>query len=390
MRSKFIKVYTVYTVLLFLIGAAVLVVCNNMLDRYEADKEKAIAEAAQIAKVTAAPIPTPEEIIVKKYVNIIDIPKNFVVLDDTVKVSEPEGDYKKLSVETETPDADFEVKIADEYGNEGIIVRNCFPELKTFYMNIPDNFSVFFLKSSAKAEDYISAYADYSICKRCYAFADIPKGADYVFGNALSEPEIIIYDNLNNEIKPVWDGNVFTIVEQTAKDELDTDVLTREEVMFSVMQWSALMHHDLGTIHEFKDSEGNSIAYTAGMSTAGLDYKPRYPKDHGFSLLEPYLLKETELYNDLKGWANRVDIKTISDHEPDPQIQNEKIENYIRYGENCFSVDVSFTKVLKLWNPVKHKFNNTANDDTLSRFYFVKNEEAENSIKWLIAEIATF
>ncbi len=389
MRSRFFKTYIVYTVLLFLVGTAVLVVCNNMLNGYEAEKEKETAETIKNAKATTTPVPTPEEIVVVRYRNIIDIPKSFVVLDETVKVSEADGDYKRLSVEVESADSDFEVKIADEYGSEGIVGRYHFPEVKTYYMSIPSNFRVEFGRSTVKAADYITSMEDYQEYKRCYAFADMPKKANYVFGNALKEPEIVIYDNLNNEIKPVWENELFVVTGQTSKDEPDADGPSREEIMVSVMQWSALMHNELGTIHEFRDSENNTIAYTEGMSTAGLKYRPRYSADHGFSLIEPYLLADTELYKDLKGWVQRADIKTVSDHAPNPEIQNEKVENYVRYGENMFSVDVSFTKVLKLWNDGKHKFNITAKDDTTSSIYFVKNSDKESDIKWLIAEIVT-
>ena len=66
---------------------------------------------------------------------------------------------------------------------------------------------------------------------------------------------------------------------------------------------------------------------------------------HGFYKLSPYLIKDSYMYEYLRGWATQVDITFVSNHRlKNPAFTNESLSNFIIYNDNAFSVEVSLEK----------------------------------------------
>ena len=75
-------------------------------------------------------------------------------------------------------------------------------------------------------------------------------------------------------------------------------------------------------------------------------------------------------------WANSVDITFTSGHVlGNPPFEDESVTNYMRFSDNCFSVDVHLVKVMHLDS------GKTERDEMNATFYFV------NDGGWYVVDI---
>ncbi len=378
MGKSFFKIYMIYTVLLLLGGAAVLVVGNNALNRYEREQEKVNAEKQ--ASYIASPTPTQEVVIVEKYKYMVKLPMSLEVLAENAELTETVDGDKTYAIEASAEG--YEVGIRDLYGNEAVLRYGEKLETVDYKMVIPDNFSVQ-MKNGANASDFITSVTDHEDYKWCYEFADMPRLAEYSFSNALAAPELLIYDNLGNMILPEWENERYIHSNQTMLPKIREDVMTEEEAIRYIKMVSDYMTNDLDATPIFRDSKGNKVEYRENMSTAGLTYEVNHTSGRGFNTLKEYLLPDSYRYNVLKNWGFGEDIWTVSKHKTPPPYSNISISNFVMYGKNVFSIDVSFEKTLMLWSSSNHRFYVDRVDKNERRMFFIKDE---NNEKWLIAD----
>lgn len=386
MRNGFLKAYIVYTVLLLLAGAAVLVTGNNFLNDYE--KEQAAINAEKAAKATSAPLPTPTpaEVVVEKFRYTIEVPKNMTVTGNNVTETE-DGEKKVVTIETYTPG--FEVTVRDEYGNEATLKDGEKLETKTFEVVIPDDFKMSFKKTEKATADYVVLETEHPDYKWCYEFADMPMLLKYEFKNALAAPELQLFDNLGEETEIVWEDDSFRQTDPKTLRHIPEDVMSEEEAMEYVKTWSLFMTDDLNATYTFTDKNGNVVPYSPNMKTTGLTYTVKHPSDHGFSVISRLLLPDTYRFEVLKAYAYGADIRTVSKHKPNPIFSEESIDNFVMYGTDVFGVDVSFTKTIELWSATNSKWYAKRLDKTSVRVYFVKNPDGTAGRKWLMADMNT-
>ncbi|MCR5823358.1 MAG: hypothetical protein K6G60_02900 [Lachnospiraceae bacterium] len=379
MKNRGIKIYITYTVLLLLAGAAVLVVGNNALNRYERDQEKLNRE--KVAGYTATPTPTQEVVIVEKYKYMVKLPMSLEVTAENAVLTGTEEGEKTYAIEASAEG--YEVGVRDLYGNEAVLRYGEKLETVDYKMVIPDNFRVE-MKNGADASAFITSVTDHEDYKWCYEFADMPRLAEYSFDNALAAPEFKVIDNLGNEILPEWENESFYRTGQTVLPEIEEDVMSREEAVRYIKMWSAFMSDELGAKYIFKDKNGNVVPYEENMNTSGLTYTITHPSDHGFSLLKDYLLPDTYRYKVLRGYAYGDDINLSSKIEPDPKYKDLALTNFVRYGEDIFSVDVYFKKIFRIWSTTYSYWYQTNEYTTNARVFFMKDHKTD---KWLIADI---
>ena len=95
--------------------------------------------------------------------------------------------------------------------------------------------------------------------------------------------------------------------------------------------------------------------------------------DLKFADMSKYLIKGSYQYNVAKRYAAGVDITFISGHVLDnPAFTEEEVGNFAWITEDCFAVDVSFVKHMRL-NRGK-KIQDVMND----RFYFVRIDDTKD------------
>ncbi len=385
MGNKGLKIYLMYTALLLLAGAAVLVVGNRFLNNYEAEQVRFNEEKK--TEEAAGPTPSQEVVILEKYKYNVKIPASLELVGNNVQMTENNDGVKNYVIETESEG--YEAVVRDAFGNEGLLKYGEKLETGDYRMVLPDNFRVV-LKNGADASEYITGITEHEDYKWCYEYADMPKVAEYLFRNALAAPKVVVYDNLDNEISPEWQRESYIRTNQTTLSKIPEDVMSEEEAMLYVKTWSDFMTDDLKPegfdAYIFTDKKtGERVPYVKGMDVKGLEYHSRAPRDHGFSVLKDYLLPNSYRYNALREFGYGDDIQLTSRHLPDPEYTNETITNFVMYTDNLFSVDVSFTKTIILPTlGYQERY-----DMTSVRVFFIKNPDGSSVRKWLMVDMIT-
>ncbi len=100
--------------------------------------------------------------------------------------------------------------------------------------------------------------------------------------------------------------------------------------------------------------------------------------DVSFAQVAHYLYPDSYQYEMADEYANGIDITFTSVHSlGDPPFINESVKNYRRISDNCFSVDVSFTKIMIV-------AGSTLEDSMDERVYFVRYGEGYGQ-QWKLA-----
>ena len=98
--------------------------------------------------------------------------------------------------------------------------------------------------------------------------------------------------------------------------------------------------------------------------------------DMAFSRIKSYLIPSSYQYEAARKYASGADITYTSEHTlANPAFTGNKVGNFCRITDNCFSVDISFVKHMRL--PSGTPVDDPMND----RFYFVKYDDPSDSEK---------
>ncbi len=98
-----------------------------------------------------------------------------------------------------------------------------------------------------------------------------------------------------------------------------------------------------------------------------------YP--HGFYTLADYLIKDSYLYEKNWEFATSVDITFTSDHSLDnPPFNSEKVSEFVRFSDKCFSCKIEFNKPMYMTNGVNKI------DSVNGTFYFVYYDDSDDGV----------
>ena len=106
-------------------------------------------------------------------------------------------------------------------------------------------------------------------------------------------------------------------------------------------------------------------------------------RDYPFDDIKQHLIANSYQYKVAHRYATGIDITFISSHTlKDPVFSGETVTNFVWIADNCFSVDICFTKHMLLANGL------SVDDVMNDRFYFVKYDDTKDKIDnptWKIA-----
>ena len=187
-----------------------------------------------------------------------------------------------------------------------------------YTINVPSDYKVLINNIEVDNEDIISE-GDIEGLDRLTKYIEIYKSKTYEIKNLVTEADIKILDASNKEVQyDIKDGKItinngfkeiekYEDAKEYIKDNFDVMKLARD--------YSLILTNDLGG------------------------------ELHGFYKLSPYLIKDSYMYEYLRGWATQVDITFVSNHRlKNPAFTNESLSNFIIYNDNAFSVEVSLEK----------------------------------------------
>lgn len=242
-----------------------------------------------------------------------------------------------------------ELSVSDAFGNVLECSDSAKIDITEYNVTIPDNFTLTVNGKTASPHTAETRnnpiYAN--VAEYC---SDMPKLLTYSCAVLQKEANIEILDPIGQPVKYEMDANTVTITDQPSySNSLPDELLEQIDPMRAAKDWSLFLTKDL----------------------SGANY--------GFNTIAAYLGEDSYLYEVAWKYANGIDITFTSTHSF-PEFANEKISNYIRYTESCFSCDIFFNKKMLL------NTGSLVTDTMNSTFYFVNTGTAD-SPKWIITDI---
>ena len=225
-----------------------------------------------------------------------------------------------------------------------------------YTVKLPDNFKIFI--NGNEAAEYITEVTANEKYQYCMEYAKMPELVTYEIKNALAEPLVEILDNLNQKIECVFENGIFEVTEQTGQEVIPEEITASVDVLEIAKMWSKLMTDDL---------EGSQ---------------------KGFGTMKQYLIKGSYLYNVAYKWVTNIDITfTFSHVLKNPPFTDEKVSNFVSYGENLFSCDIYFIKHME---DLQDRSDEEIKDVMNSTFYFMNYDETKDGVDnphWVILDI---
>lgn len=183
-------------------------------------------------------------------------------------------------------------------------------------VNIPKSYKLYINDKEVK-DSYEES--DIEGLENLTKYIEINKTRIYKLDNFVSKPEIVIKDNKDKKIDYKLKNNKIEITKEFKKydsyDEVKKELNGEIDVLKLAKNWSLFLTDDL-----------------------------KGPW-HGFTLLTPYLINESYMYQMAYNWSHNVDITFVSSHSlKNPVFTNEKVKNCTVYNENAFSCEVYLEK----------------------------------------------
>jgi hypothetical protein len=159
-------------------------------------------------------------------------------------------------------------------------------------------------------------------------------------------------------VECVFENGVFELTEQTSLDAVPEEIAAEIDVLEVAKMWSKFMTKDL---------EGSQ---------------------KGFGTMKKYLIKNSYLYDVAYKWVTNIDITFVFGHVlKNPPFTDEKVTNFISYGDNLFSCDIYFVKHME---DLKDRNEGEIEDVMNSTFYFMNYDETADGVDnphWVILDI---
>lgn len=281
------------------------------------------------------------------------LPKEFKV-SDSGRVQEGIADGEEVVYSIITLSETLE--LADTHGNSVEYKGGDSIYTYDYTVKIPDNFQL--SVNGKEGQAYLTATEKNRKYQYVEEYVAMPEIATYEIKEALCEPSVIIYDNLGQQVACKFENYMFEQTNQTGLEAVPEDIAAGIDVLEIAKMWSKFMTDDL---------EGSQ---------------------NGFSTMKQYLIKDSYLYNVAYKWATGIDITfTFSHVFENPPFTDEKVSNYVSYGENVFACDIYFVKHMK--DTVGRNGDEKITDILNSTFYFMYYDETndgKDNPHWVILD----
>lgn len=232
-----------------------------------------------------------------------------------------------------------EIKITDLFGNSIAYEGKTFDLTYTTIL-APDSFTVSAENKPVPEEGVkLSANPEYELIAELVN--DLPKQAEYSIAVLKKDAKISVTDSRGNEIEINTEEKHHDLMDAEILDSVPEEVSAEIDVLDVAQKWSLYMSNDFT-----------------------------------FADISKLMLADSYQYKAAKDYSTSIDRTFFSAHTLlDPAFTENNVTNFTRITEDCFSVEVSFIKHMRLTKTGKQK------DDPMNDvFYFVKSDG-----KWLFA-----
>lgn len=232
-----------------------------------------------------------------------------------------------------------EIKIIDLYGNEISYEGKSFDLTHTVIL-APETFTVTVEGKAVPANAVKKTdNAEYELIAN--VVENLPQAAEYNVAVLKKDISIAVTDSKGNEIEVNTEEKLLDLMNAELLDSMPEELNVEIDVLSVAQSWSLFMSNDL-KLADIKD----------------------------LMHLDSYQYKAAKEY------STSIDRTFFSEHTLlDPAFTENEVKNFAWISEDCFSVEISFVKHMRLTKTGKKK------DDPMNdRFYFVKSDG-----KWLFA-----
>ncbi len=287
------------------------------------------------------------------YTYSLRLPKGFTVSDNgRLQEGTADGEevvYTFITLSKTLTLADAHGNTVEYKGGDSIYTYD-------YTVTLPDNFVM--TVNGRSGADYLAETKDNRRYQYVEEYVDMPGIVTYKIQEALGEPEILIYDNLGRQIACEFEDYTFERREQTALDSIPEETAAQIDVLEVAKMWSLFMTDDLNG------------------------------SQNGFGTIKEYLLKDSYLYQTAYKWATGIDITFMFGHTlENPPFTEEKVTNFISYGETVFSCDIYFIKHMR--DRSNRNGEEAITDILNSTFYFMyydETDDGKDNPHWVILD----
>ena len=179
----------------------------------------------------------------------------------------------------------------------------------------------------------------------------LPRLAEYRIAVLSDNASVIALTPDGREIKAESGEKLLDLTDIKGSDSIPEEISAEIDVLEIAKKWSLFVSKDL---------EGTS---------------------NGFGNISEHLIKGSYQYSIATKYANGIDITFTSIHTlMDPPFRNEKVGNFRQITEDCFSVDISFDKHMRLY------YGKEVIDSMNERWYFLKySGDSDTAPTWRLA-----
>ncbi len=234
-----------------------------------------------------------------------------------------------------------EVQITDLFGNTVVYEGG---DLDVTFKTIvaPDSYSVTCdgkdIPSAAKEAGLVPAYEIISDL-----VTGLPTQVEYNISILKADAEIKVLDDKGSEVTLEEGKQEHDLMSMLYSDTVPAEISDVIDVLDIAQKWSLYMSNDVS-----------------------------------FANMSKLMLQGSKQYEEARKYANSIDRTFFSNHTlHDPAFTECNVKNFIRITEDCFSVEVSFIKHMRLTRTGKD-----VDDPMNDRFYFVRKDG-----KWLLAAL---
>lgn len=231
--------------------------------------------------------------------------------------------------------------------------------LEYFDVYVPSNYTVE-INGTKLDESYITNKTVNEDYEKFAKYVKLPTMVNYELNNFVQTPKVVIKDEKGNEVNSLIKNN---------KIEIANSYITAQD-------YNEAKKHLAGEIDILKLAENWSLFLTDDLKGG---------TSHGFSLLKPYLIKGSNLYNMASAWATSVDITFVSTHTlKNPTFTNESLTDFVIYNDKAFSCSVNLEKNMRIANG-KDKVD--IMHDKLYFVYYDDTDDGENNPSWKLIDM---
>lgn len=373
-RIRFLIFLGIYTAVLFILGGIFLGYTDSCLKKYEAAQSiNAMNQYLEEFKTALASGQVPAEVNLASFASSSDDSADIVAEylafagQGELSIEKDKGSYNTEEpvyniMAGGVPIHRIKLRGVNEHTIYGLLTimdwekaeSTCLfaPEKYEYYIKVPEGFTVEFGGRTLDDSYRTESSSDIELFQYAREYASLPAQVEYKVESYQEISGISIVDNNGNAVEGEVDGNVYTAFYKGSDDIPDE---YRTVALDMAETWSKFMTTDLpGTLY-------------------------------GFNTLEKYLIKGSYYYEKANEYARGIDITFMSPHtlDADP-FNNVKVDDYVKYSDNCFSCHIYFEKVMHL----NRGYDRTdVMDSTFIFAYYDDSDDGVDNPHWAIVDM---